>query len=165
VDVELKKPPKLTIESYRENGLDNSILISIIDDKSNNTYVWGNNIYGNSVLLPYLSGKGYNFTVFDSDGCEYYETYYPQILYNKPVVYPNPFKESLYINFVNLKQENYSVEIFDLKGNILYSLMNIKNEGVINLSKEASMLNKGIYYLLLSFDKKGIKYLIKIIKT
>ncbi|MFZ4740966.1 MAG: T9SS type A sorting domain-containing protein [Bacteroidales bacterium] len=69
-------------------------------------------------------------------------------------IYPNPAKDDLYLSLNNTFTDDYSVEIINANGQLLFSQKynHITNDNTININ--ISSLNLGLYHLLLR-DAKG----------
>ena len=67
-------------------------------------------------------------------------------------IYPNPFNPTTTLNFNLDKSEMISINVYDLYGNKLETLINNKllNAGNHNLIWDASHLSSGIYFINIS---------------
>lgn len=60
-------------------------------------------------------------------------------------IFPNPFKEDLFLNPMKLTSENIQVTVYDIAGRVVFILNS--NGGIINLSQNTVALNSGIYFI------------------
>jgi len=64
-------------------------------------------------------------------------------------IHPNPVKDELNISFINNSIKNYDIQLVDMTGNILYSIITRTNQ-TINMNKYST----GLYYIIIK-DKSG----------
>jgi len=72
--------------------------------------------------------------------------------------YPNPFNPSTTISFNLKKTANVSLQIFDITGRLVKTLINNEKtvEGVKSIKYNASALSSGVYFYALDVDSKRI---------
>lgn len=76
-------------------------------------------------------------------------------------LYPNPFSDYTTLQFDNLKNENYNLEVFNNLGQLIKTIANINTNSV---KIERDGLNSGIYFFRLQSDKQGVaagKFILK----
>ncbi|MEY4571758.1 MAG: hypothetical protein RLZ10_969, partial [Bacteroidota bacterium] len=61
-------------------------------------------------------------------------------------IYPNPAKDELYYEFAGIKNENYSIEITDLTGKVIYSIQTLETFGKIPVAS----FDNGYYFFRIS---------------
>ncbi|MCY7422812.1 MAG: T9SS type A sorting domain-containing protein, partial [Chitinophagaceae bacterium] len=64
-------------------------------------------------------------------------------------IFPNPVKETLYVQLISAKSEKLSIQIINMKGSVLQQQEVSVTTGNISLSFNASKLTKGTYLFLL----------------
>jgi hypothetical protein len=124
-------------------------------------------------------GKGGTIITFQDKRTNIYDIYCHKICYDgfnvgvteKNVlpdikVFPNPFRDNLSVSFPALKGENFSVQIFNLMGEIIFQSAtekNTQNSGQLDFKLNAE-LPLGIYFLRIS-DNKKYSRTIKLVKA
>ncbi|PCJ64094.1 MAG: hypothetical protein COA58_14000 [Bacteroidetes bacterium] len=71
-------------------------------------------------------------------------------------VYPNPFQNRLYFEMDEVFIENISLELFDINGRLVYSLLGASHINGSVLEIDCSSLNNGIYFYFLTNSNKSI---------
>jgi len=70
-------------------------------------------------------------------------------------VYPSPAKNNIYISVFNILQGNYTIAIFDSKGNIVIEgIQFIIDTNNYKFKQDVSSLSRGIYFLTLKGEKE-----------
>lgn len=64
-------------------------------------------------------------------------------------IYPNPAKSELFIEFQDLIDREYTIEIYSIPGQLQFKQRGIKN----NIAIDISRLNKGLYFIRISDTK------------
>lgn len=106
-----------------------------------------------------ISYTNYPFDAFSSNDTIhlfFLYTFSENLFSNKDdiLVYPNPFREILYLHFKNLKTSILRVSVYDITGRVSFrkDYTNLDNTG--DLSLDLSQLSKGLYLLKLDDGKK-----------
>ncbi len=78
-------------------------------------------------------------------------------------VYPNPTKGSININFSSISENDFTLELVDMYGNVHYSLTNNDINGQYSVNIDFSDLANGVYFVKL--NENGQSSTTKIIKN
>ena len=131
-----------------------------------NTQGSGNYAYTEDVSAMNASTVFYRLQMVDQDGKFTYSKTIAILLKARNAqlsIFPNPVKETLYVQLSSAKNEKLSVQIIDMKGSVLQQQQVTVSVGNMSLSFNASKLAKGTYVLLIKGDnliqqKEFIKY-------
>jgi len=82
---------------------------------------------------------------------------------NKPIIYPNPFNDELFINFKT--EGKYLVSVRDVLGRIIYSEEFIETNSSVHYLDLSHVLSKGLYYVSILQNEKTILLNEKIVKN
>ena len=79
--------------------------------------------------------------------------------------YPNPFNPTINLSYENFKSEKISVEVYDIKGRLIKSLINrLHAPGKYQIVWDASNVSSGIYMIHYKTDSKSLKQKISLLK-
>ncbi|MCD4793354.1 MAG: T9SS type A sorting domain-containing protein [Bacteroidales bacterium] len=125
------------------------------DDKLNIGFDY--NTVNNDKLFINLSGEWIQSNIEGSVMIrpafgDFYEDV-PKIKKNEFVVYPNPAEDRIFINFNNISEINYSVEIFDLQGRLIKSDSN-NNQNYVDINN----LINGVYIIRIIDELSNVYY-------
>ena len=110
-------------------------------------------ISNTSHLNTSLEQYYYSVQIIVEQDCSFLESFENNtIFFELDNVYPNPFNPTTTINFSLKKSEKISVTIYDLKGQLIKTIINNKliNTGTHNLLWDASVNPSGIYFVNIS---------------
>jgi len=65
-------------------------------------------------------------------------------------LYPNPTKDILYCDIYNPKEQNSTIEIFNITGQIVYKKTSVLTEGINKHSFNTNQFRQGVYFLKIS---------------
>ena len=117
-----------------------------------NTQRGGNYAYTDDVSAINTSTVYYRLQMVDHDGNYTYSGTIAVLLKTRKAqlsIFPNPVKETLYVQLISAKSEKLSIQIIDMKGSVLQQQVVSVTAGNISLSFNASKLTKGTYLLLI----------------
>jgi hypothetical protein len=120
-----------------------------------NTQGGGNYAYTNDVSAINASTVYYRLQMVDRDGKFTYSKTIAILLKARNAqltIFPNPVKETLYVQLASTKNEKLSIQIIDMKGSVLQQQEVSVSVGNMSLSFNASKLAKGNYVLLIKGD-------------
>ncbi|HSN59991.1 MAG TPA: ice-binding family protein [Ferruginibacter sp.] len=120
-----------------------------------NTQGGGNYAYTDDVSSINTSTVFYRLQIVNQDGSFTYSKTIAVLLkaHNAQLsIFPNPVKETLYMQLSSAKNEKLSILIIDMKGSVLQQQEVSVSVGNISLSFNASKLAKGNYVLLIRGD-------------
>jgi hypothetical protein len=129
------------------------------------------NVYGDSVTLSGRYDSSYKFYVMPVDNVSNVgdsvmasvKLQLQQALQNsKLLVYPNPVKGKVSILFSSPEQQQVTVNIYAITGQLLATLYNATASGLVTLTPNLGKLSNGIYILNIK-GSKGLKLQSKII--
>ncbi len=69
-------------------------------------------------------------------------------------IYPNPVKDTLFIEGMNLDEKSYSLRIIDVSGKQVYAKKGALTAEEISQGIDVSNLNKGVYFMKISSGEK-----------
>ena len=76
------------------------------------------------------------------------------ILNGELLLYPNPVKDKLTIQFNTVVDDTVKIDIFDMKGQQIYTLKTDLNENKVDL--DLSAMSSGVYLVSIEMDTKTI---------
>ena len=120
-----------------------------------NTQGGGNYAYTDDVSNINSSTVFYRLQIVNQDGSFTYSKTVAVLLKTRNsqlTIFPNPVKETLYVQLSSAKDEKLSVQIIDMQGRILQQQEVRVSVGNMSLSFNASKLAKGSYVLLIKSD-------------
>jgi hypothetical protein len=143
------------------NGQSNgSATVTATGGTSPYTYVWSNS--QSTQIATNLTAGIYAVTVSDANGC----TCGDQVTitnisgidenWNNEhfTVYPNPTDGLINIKLVNFTEKDFSVEIYDITGNKVYSEQIVCSSNKFEKSIDLNNLSKGLYYMKFISEEK-----------
>ncbi len=145
-------------------GEDNgSINVNVIGGVGELTFEWDSGHTGS-----YITGLGpglYMVTVTDENGCTAEETFelFTTSIHDAEFaenisIYPNPAKDYINIEFIEVHGNQWNLKLYDTRGNLLRNI-DLYDEGSINMI-DLSGYSAGVYILKISSEIGALKELI-----
>lgn len=158
-----------SFDVYRSLDGINYTLVSTLAAQGNsqslNNYSFAdNNLYGQATPNVF-----YKLKVTDLNGAYTWSTivHFSQAIESSNTaiasVYPNPTKGSININFSSISENDFTLELVDMYGNVHHSLTNNDINGQYSVNIDFSDLANGVYFVKL--NENGQSSTIKIIKN
>lgn len=138
--------------------MDGSVTATTTGQNGPYSYIWSNG--GSTASITGLNPGTYHVTITDGFGCERLDSATVSFgvgmdgeLEDLSVeIAPNPFHNTTRLSFSNPLQDPYHLEVYDLKGKIVWKMIGITGESVaLNLSD----LENGLYFYRLSNGDKS----------
>ena len=120
-----------------------------------NTQGGGNYTFTDNVSSINASTVFYRLQIVNQDGSFTYSKIVAVFLKarnSQLTIFPNPVKETLYVQLTSTRDEKVSVQIIDMKGRVLQQQEVRVSTGNMSLSFNASKLAKGSYVLIIKGD-------------
>jgi hypothetical protein len=158
-----------SFEVYRSLDGINYTLVSTVKAKGNsqsfsNYSFADNNLYGQAIQNVF-----YKLKVTDLNGAFIWSSilHFSQVVESSNTsiasVYPNPSKGIVNVNFSSISENDFSLELLDMYGNVHHSLTNNDVNGLYSVSIDFSHLANGVYYVKL--NENGLSTTTKVIKN
>ena len=156
-------------EIYRSLDGVNYTLVSTIAAKGNSQTINNYSFADNNLYKQAQSNVFYKLKLIDNNGAYNWTliVHFSQATEaaNTSIasVYPNPCKGIININFSSISENDFSLELIDMYGNVHHSLNNNDINGQYSVSIDFSDLSNGVYFVKL--NENGQSSTIKIIKN
>jgi hypothetical protein len=134
-------------------GSDGAIDVTTLGGTPSYTFSWSNSAVTEDISN--LSSGSYTLTVTDANGCQMDSTFFVDIVNGigenslQVEIYPNPTSDLVYIQ---LEKKDYLVQVFDMKGNLIFTHENIEQV-------DMSVYDKGVYILSVQTERGNYKRL------